>query len=478
MKHNIFSNKLFIGGLIIGGLILTLGVFLILNAIITPNFNKSKFREDTAVISTKGNKAIYNPLKNKTATKTEKNSTKPDAAGTYFEGTAIPKLTEQELWVAMMTWHKGPQTVQALMESYHVAYLQLKMHREIDKVVPPEQWLQSLLDKGYTILNYVEYVQYMDARVITDSLDNPRVREMEAEALGIPESDIEKLKERYLAEHLFSLKRKHAFERTTDEPISGGVYIGDKILPFFQNRDIVYVQRDVDKLSAQYHGAILNHEQRFNLIFRGVEPEGIEVIYIDKMGNQLAEEPAPVSREAVRKMMAEGEAPPPEEWWDPNAPIPDSEDFKEFLPPENTDTELDYLKQRAREEFERQAAEAARQPEFEQFMREVRQLEKFATMSDAEIAAELEKQLRQQLLPGLPTEQSLEDALREKITPKPLTPERFNKAKQILQNYGPKEGLRRLAKADPELAEYFRRNPQRVPPKRSQPSNADDSQKE
>ena len=136
MKHNIFSNKLFIGGLIIGGLILTLGVFLILNAIITPNFNKSKFREDTAVISTKGNKAIYNPLKNKTATKTEKNSTKPDAAGTYFEGTAIPKLTEQELWVAMMTWHKGPQTVQALMESYHVAYLQLKMHREIDKVVP------------------------------------------------------------------------------------------------------------------------------------------------------------------------------------------------------------------------------------------------------------------------------------------------------------------------------------------------------
>ncbi len=471
---------------IIGCLIFIIGAFLILNAIITPYFYKSKLPEDTAGILTspKGNKAIY-PPKNKTATKTEKNSTKPDAASTYFEGTTIPKLTEQDLWVAMMTWHKGPQTVQALMESYHVAYLQLKMHREIDKVVPPEQWMQSLLDKGYTILNYVEYVQYMDARVITDSLDNPRVRQIEAEALGIPESDIEKLKERYLAEHLFFLKRKHALERTTDEPISGGVYIGDKILPFYQNRDIVYVQRDEDKLSAQYHGAILNHEQRFNLIFRGVEPEGIEVIYIDKMGNQLADKPAPVTREAVRKMMAAGEKPPPKEWWDKDTPIPDSEDLERFLPPENTDTELDFRNprareefERAREEFERRAEEVGRHPEFEQFMREVRQLEKFATMFDAEIAAELEKQLRQQLLPGLPTEESLEDALREKITPKPLTPERFNKAKQILQNYGPKEGLRRLAKADPELAEYFRRNPQKVPPKRSQPSNADDSRKE
>lgn len=50
-------------------------------------------------------------------------------------------------------------------------------------------------------------------------------------------------------------------------------------------------------------------------------------------------------------------------------------------------------------------------------MRDVRQLKKFATMSDAEIAAELQKQLHQQLLPGLPTKASLEDALHEKITP-------------------------------------------------------------
>ena len=138
---------------------------------------------------------------------------------------------------------------------------------------------------------------------------------------------------------------------------------------------------------------------------------------------------------------------------------------------------MDPRAQRAREETARQAKEAS-QIEFERFIQEVRQLEKFAIMSDAEITAELEKQLRQQLLPELPTEESIEDALREMITPKPVTPERFEKAMNILQSHGPKEGLKRLAKDDPELAQYFLRNPQKVPPKRSQPSNSQDSQKE
>ena len=479
MKH--FTKKLFLGVLIIGGLILIIGIYVIIDSIITPYNFRSKFPEDTAVILTspKGNKTIYNPPKNDTSTKTEDSSTKTDAAGTYFEGTTIPKLTEQDLWVAMMTWHKGPQTVEALMDSYHVAYLQSETRRRIDKAYPPEQWLQYLLDKGVTFHNFREYAQYMSARVVTDRLDNnPVLLQQESETFGIPESDVEKLKEIYLANHLLFLKRKHAMERTVGEPVIGGIHIGDKVLPFYKNREVVYVQRVENSTSTRYYGTLLSPLQRFNLIFRGIEPEEIEVVYIDEMGNQLSEKPEPVTREEVRNMVEEDEKLPPEEWWDKDAPMPDPEDFKEFLPPENenTDTELDTRKQRAREEFEK--LEEAAQAEFEKFMQEVRQLNKFATMSDAEIAAELEKQLRQQLLPELPTEESLEDALREMITPKPVTPERFEKAMNILQSHGPKEGLKRLAKDDPELAQYFLRNPQKVPPKRSQPSNTQDSQKE
>lgn len=483
MKSNLFSNKLFLSGLIIGCLILTLGVYFMIIPEKPAVRGHPPANQDKGVIYIRDESGQTVPsTKTYTAPKAKDIDLQSDTS-IYHRGKTIPKMTEQDMWVAMMTWHEGPQTVEALMESYHVVYLQSKRHREIDMRVPPEQWLQSVLDKGYTILNYDEYIGYMDARTATDDLDNPLVRQPYSEALGIPESEIERLQKIYIENKFIRIAREHAMKRASTEPIAFGIHIADKVLPIYKNRDVVYVQRY--ESAAEFIGKKLTDEQSFNLLFRGIEPEGIEVIYIDELGNQLSKKPKPFTREEVRKMMSEGEVPPPKEWWDPEAPVPDVEEFEEFLPPER-DTDLDFERrrereefERAREEFERHAAEVERQPEFEKFLREVRQLEKFATMSDAEIAAELEKQLRQQLLPGASTDASLEDAVREKIPQKPLTSERFNKAKRILQNYGPKEGLRRLTEADPELAEYFRRNPQKVPPpKRSQPSNTEDSQEE
>ena len=62
----------------------------------------------------------------------------------------------------------------------------------------------------------------------------------------------------------------------------------------------------------------------------------------------------------------------------------------------------------------------------------------------------LEEQLKEQLLPKvskLPTEVSLETALKERFSQK-----RFNTAMQTLNQYGPKEGIRRLKESDPEIA--------------------------
>jgi hypothetical protein len=220
----------------------------------------------------------YYPLKQVNSTESEDSSTKPDAAGTYFEGTTIPKLTEQDLWVAMMTWHKGPQTVEALMDSYYVAYMQDESRRRIDKRYPPEQWLQYLLDKGVIFHNFLEYAQYMDARVVTDKFDNnPALVQEESEIFGIPVSDLDRIKKRHLEHHLLFLKRKHAMERTVGEPVTGGIHIGDKVLPFYKNREVVYVQREENKTSAEFLGSSLNDVQIFNLLFRGIEPEGLRL---------------------------------------------------------------------------------------------------------------------------------------------------------------------------------------------------------
>ena len=59
-------------------------------------------------------------------------------------------------------------------------------------------------------------------------------------------------------------------------------------------------------------------------------------------------------------------------------------------------------------------------------------------------------------VPEFPTEASLEKALRQHVSP-----ERFNRAINILNRYGPQEGLRRLKEADPGVAAQVERYLQR-----------------
>lgn len=53
-------------------------------------------------------------------------------------------------------------------------------------------------------------------------------------------------------------------------------------------------------------------------------------------------------------------------------------------------------------------------------------------------------------IPNLPTNTDFEKTLRERFSP-----QRFNSALQTLNQYGPKEGIRRLKESDPEVATHF-----------------------
>ena len=66
--------------------------------------------------------------------------------------------------------------------------------------------------------------------------------------------------------------------------------------------------------------------------------------------------------------------------------------------------------------------------------------------------------------PALPTAQSLETQLRDG-----LSPERFSKAQQLIDQYGTEEGLRRLRQTDPDAARQFERQ-RSTPPTRSEPA--------
>ena len=79
-----------------------------------------------------------------------------------------------------------------------------------------------------------------------------------------------------------------------------------------------------------------------------------------------------------------------------------------------------------------------------------------------------------------PSSQSVED-IEKQLTPagieaeltEGLSPERFNNAQQLIDEYGSEEGLRRLKESDPEAARQFerRRRPSRDAPDKGQPES-------
>ena len=77
---------------------------------------------------------------------------------------------------------------------------------------------------------------------------------------------------------------------------------------------------------------------------------------------------------------------------------------------------------------------------------------------------EIETELLRTLFPDvpeLPTETNIENVLRQQFSP-----QRLNAAVQMLRQYGPEDGLRRLKASDPEIAiqveQFIQRNKETV----------------
>ena len=172
-------------------------------------------------------------------------------------------------------------------------------------------------------------------------------------------------------------------------------------------------------------------------------PDGWEVVYVDEKGNVLSDASLP-SRGAVREKLGIEPVPTPTA-----EPVP-SDDAALEMP-----ALLELSRQPASESVDEapdrvQEAARAAQEEFERMQEQSRE---WTTLSDAEIAAELEKLLTPQM-PELPTNESIEAKLREQFE---LEPERLQRAMETLNRHGEKKGLRRLKSDDAETAELIER---------------------
>ena len=373
--------------------------------------------------------------------------------------------------------YDGQQTVAALMDAFDTQYdMRNETQKgrfsiessdgELQKVnwtqadiearYPRAEWIQMLLDKGVTIDNFDEYEAYLNMRT--------KLFQEEQRAAA----DEQGTTKTALVDSLIQRHQRIREAKQVNPDMKSWTTIGENVHPSAPGR--MYVQRSETGASiasmsssvtrdesgkiTEIVGPQLSEKQRFDLLYRGVEPDGWEVVYVDEKGNVLSDASLP-SREAVREKLGIEPVPTPTA-----EPVP-SDDAALEMP-----ALLELSRQPASESVDEAPArvqEPARAAQ-EEFERAQEQAREWTKLSDAEIEAELEKLLMPQM-PELPTNESVEAKLREQFDLETdyrarleqLEPARLQRAMETLNRHGEKEGLRRLKVDDAETAELIER---------------------
>ena len=338
--------------------------------------------------------------------------------------------------------YTGPQTVEALMETFEAYDRQGAQGDtpEKDEKYPRAEWLAMFLEKGAVIRNYTDYSHCLGIRgnLIGFERDGNWVEGTQ----GVqPTDDWETFKAAYIDRQAWE-HQQMSEARQNDPNAFGGLFTGPDDRIYLPGRaDRVYVQRK--ERGAFFHGALLTQKQQWDIMLQGKHPKGYEIIYVDENGTILSESPPPIppptgeERRQLEAWLKRGES-------QQTADVSD-QTFEDW-----DDWDSGGQDSRPRDETVRAEAQAAQK----QIERAQAEALNRATKNDTDIGAEIEKQV---------TPQRIEAELTEE-----LSPERFDKAQQLIDQYGTEEGLRRLRESDPEAARRFERDrrPSRDAPKR------------
>lgn len=353
--------------------------------------------------------------------------------------------------------HEGPQTAEAITETFKG--MNQNSTPELDGLYPQEEWIQMLLDRGIVINDYADYSGYMTARGHLPWLEaNPDVWDWAVPAWRLPPTedvqtlDWEVIKKAYIDQEIYQYETLRD-ARATDPTIGAGVFVGknsDIFLPVREKTVYVNIERyENGSIGYGTLGKSLTEEQKFNLFYRGIEPEGYEVTYLDSEYQPLSEPFQPISPEEVLD---------PEEYQkylqqkkqkqEPTQQTPtfDGEGWK--VPNDPFESENKRIAEKFQEE---------QQNEFEKVWQE--KMKEWATLTDAEF----ENVLKEMFAPRTPTENDR----REIFIQKPITRKRFEEALEMIERHGPKRGFEEIYRRDPEMAkrieQEFREKPRAYP---------------
>lgn len=391
---------------------------------------------------------------------------KADAAGLKEILVEPPPLMERgfrfEYEQNMPKKYEGPwpQTAQSVLEAFEG----LENHRhdyddELDAKYPRDKWVAMLLEKGAIFEHYGDYSRYMGARRgLMGRENNPKA--WRSGKFGItPASDWESFKNNYIDREIWEVQQYNEAKKV-DPYVSGGTFMGPNdsvFLPF--NGNTVYI--DQSGIGFKSFGVSLTTQEASDLMFNGVHPEGVEVIYIDdESGTFLDEKPSPFRWDTI----LEKAGPPPPGWeknlpegWSPPPGLVEAINNK-F---KNTDTATRTLDNEhtipSETVLQNELLEDSPQDHLE-FTQEERDFLEMLTKTEAEWEVDFDVELERFLTEeGLivPSEADFENELHKKFEAEVLTPESLDKAMETLERDGLTEGFRQLQDEDPEVAKII-----------------------
>lgn len=398
------------------------------------------------------------------AIKTEKQLSKENMPSTYSTLDRSEEKNIFESGIIHPETYQGSQTVKALLEAFE----KIAANPAVDKKYPQSEWLEMLLEKGIVIENYKDYSGYMVARSGLVRLEN-QPEMWNSDIFGIPPTtDWETFKAAYIDRKIWEYQQVRTATQA-DPTVSGGLFMGpgqEVFLPAKPGR--VYVKRI--GTGAVFFGESLDTTQEFNLLHKGIEPEGYELIYIDENGKHLAQAPPPISREDIIKELTlppdgwippEGWTPPP--WLEPAlrakgwkgtffpqynadalnspntngnaAPISDYGYIPNEMDP-NSFANAEWFK-------ETQSSGDERDP--------LNPTETEITPEGLLDPTKLEPDFEKQFMLEISELMSTEDIKTQQ--PKQFTSERLTRALEILEDHGLEDGIYHLKEVDPEIAQ-------------------------
>lgn len=197
-------------------------------------------------------------------------------------------------------YYKGPQTPEALIAEFDEYWLErYPQSVDWDEHYPKEAWIQRLLDNGAKIQRSNDYSYYLKLRRNLIKL-KARPDDWRSSRYGIPPTtNFDEYEAGYINRKIWEnnitnkvrAEYPNVSQITTFFPSSQP----DKYLPVVGS--MTYVYRKPNSSAMRTYGTLLTKEQKADLKYRGIEPEGIDIVYIDGDYNVLSEKPKPYNHQ-------------------------------------------------------------------------------------------------------------------------------------------------------------------------------------